>query len=121
MSYEIKGKLVEVFDTVEVSDKFKKREFVIETSNENGGKVYTNLIKFQLTQTNVDKLDYHNVNSDINVKFNLKGRKWEKDGKVSYFNTLDAWYIEKAEGSQPTTSQQVQSPVEEDESDDLPF
>jgi hypothetical protein len=28
------------------------------------------------------------------VHFNLKGRKWEKDGNTMYFNMLDAWRIE---------------------------
>ena len=31
MALEVQGKLVDVFETVQITDKFKKREFVIET------------------------------------------------------------------------------------------
>ena len=41
MSYEIEGKLIEKFDTVEISETFKKREFVIETSSNANCSVYT--------------------------------------------------------------------------------
>jgi hypothetical protein len=46
MSFELEGKLIEKFDTVVVSEKFQKREFVLETEENNGGSVYTQNIKF---------------------------------------------------------------------------
>ena len=57
----------------------------------------------------------------IKVKFNLRGRKWEKDGKTNYFNSLDAWFIEKLGDSRPKgeTPEAVTPDVET--SDDLPF
>ena len=121
MSYETEGKLIEKFDTVEVSDKFKKREFVIETSSNANGSIYTENIKFQLVQNNIEKLDYSNVNDMIKVKFNIKGRKWEKDGKTSYFNSLDAWFIEKLGDSQPKGETLEAVIPETDVEDDLPF
>ncbi len=121
MSFEIEGKLIEKFDTVEISETFKKREFVIETSNEANGSIYTENIKFQLVQNNVEKLDYSNVNDMIKVKFNLRGRKWEKDGKTNYFNSLDAWFIEKLGDSQPTSAPEPQLETSSQSSDDLPF
>ena len=33
MKYEIEGKLIQIFDTKQVSDKFSKREFVLETED----------------------------------------------------------------------------------------
>ena len=53
----------------------------------------------------------------IKVSFNIKGNKWEKDGKISYFNNLDAWKFEKL--GVPTEPDKF-TPVAEGK-DDLPF
>ena len=37
MSFELTGKLIAVSDTQQVSDRFKKREFVLETAEEING------------------------------------------------------------------------------------
>ncbi len=127
MSFEIEGKLVEKFDTQKISDSFKKREFVIETAEEGGGRVFTEHIKFQLLQDKCELIDDMSLNSRIKVHFNLKGRKWEKDGKVNYFTNLDAWRVESVgENSAPPPS--AEPPVSsfsaadlDEEEDDLPF
>ena len=93
MSFEIEGKLVEKFDTIVVSDKFQKREFVIETEENANGSIFTETIKFQLVQAKCDAIEPMNLGEQIKVNFNIKGRKWEKDGKVSYFTNLDAWRV----------------------------
>jgi len=95
MSFEIEGKLIEKFEEVQVSDSFKKREFVIETEDNAGGSVYTENIKFQLIQAKCDTLSPFSVGDSIKVHFNIKGKKWEKDGKTSYFVNLDAWKIDQ--------------------------
>ena len=125
MSFEINGKLYEKSETVSVSDKFRKREFVIEKTEATNAGEFTELIKFQLTQDRCDILDRYNVNDEIKISFNIRGRKWEKDGKVSYFTNLEAWRIEKvtsenASGSAPIPG--VDFPDFEASSDsDLPF
>lgn len=95
MSYEITGKLIEKFDTLQVSEKFKKREFVIEKEDNNGSSIFVDTIKIQLTQDRCDILEPFNFNDEIKVSFNVKGSKWEKEGKTNYFTNLDAWKIEK--------------------------
>ena len=126
MSFEIEGKLIEKFDVQQVSDSFKKREFVIETAEEGGGRVFTEQIKFQLIQDKCDLIDDISMNSRIKVHFNIKGRKWEKAGKVNYFTNLDAWRVENV-GDQ-SSSTPPEPPVTsfsaadlDDEEDDLPF
>ena len=123
MSFEIEGKLIEKFDEVQVSDKFKKREFVIETSTSGSdGTTYTEEVKFQLTQNNCEKLNYSKVGDKVEVKFNIKGRRWEKDGKTSWFTNLDAWFVKGVEeGSTPAQSQPSPGPTAEDTTEDLPF
>lgn len=135
MSYEMKGKLVEKFDTVQVSDRFKKREFVLEKREAGaGGREFVDTVKFQLVQDRCDLIDPYNNGEELNVHFNLKGNKWERDGKVNYFTNLDVWRIERvspdnpdeqvgASGEQSSASMPGQDdlPPLEEADDDLPF
>ena len=84
---------------------------------------FTEHIKFQLTQDRCDILDRFNVNEQIKVTFNIKGRRWEKDGRVSYFTNLEAWKIEKVNNeSNSAPVPGVDFPDFEASSDsDLPF
>jgi hypothetical protein len=119
MSFEIEGKLIEKFETVQISDSFQKREFVLETEENNGGNIYNQNIKFQLIQKGCGEIDSSNVGDVVKVHFNLQGRKWEKDGKTSYFNSLNAWRIEKLKAI-PQSGQSAE-PTVEDSQDKLPF
>lgn len=127
MSFEINGKLYEKNDTVAVTEKFRKREFVIEKTESTNSGEFTELIKFQLTQDRCDLLDRCNVNDEIKISFNIKGRKWEKDGKISYFTNLEAWRIEKV--SNETAAATAAAPIpgvdfpdfEVSSDSDLPF
>jgi hypothetical protein len=42
---KLEGKLIKIFETNQISEKFKKREFVIETDEQ-----YPQTVKFQLVQ-----------------------------------------------------------------------
>ena len=126
MAFEITGKIIEVLPVNQVSDKFKKREFVIEKKDTGGSAVFIDYIKFQLVQDKCDLINESFLNEEVKIWFNLKGNKWERDGKINYFTNLDAWKIEKV--SEPARNQntQPQSPLEDlppeiDELSDLPF
>ena len=126
MSFEIKGKIIEIYDLVAISDRFKKREFVIENSENNGGFEFVNSIKFQLTQDRTNQVDGFKNGDEVKVSFNVRGKKWEKDGKVSYFTNLDAWKIENVSNNNdsppppPSPNPEFdEAPPEKD--DDLPF
>ncbi len=133
MSFEITGTLVEKYDVSEISSKFKKREFVIEKKENANNFEFTDYIKFQLTQDKCSLLDSFNRGEEVKVNFNLRGRKWEKDGKVNYFTNLEAWKIEHQSSSQDdiknanNPGEDIPLPGEEDftspgkEFDDLPF
>jgi hypothetical protein len=95
MSYELTGKLVIKYDTVQKTESFKTREFVVEKSDDINGRTIVNYAKFQCVQDKTAIVDRVNVGDEIKVYFNIKGTKWEKDGKVNYFTNLDAWRIEQ--------------------------
>lgn len=125
MNFEITGKLTEIFETVKISDTFRKREFVIEHTDQGNNMDFTDQIKFQVTQDRCSLLDDLKINDEIRLNFRIRGRKWEKDGRVNYFNNLEAWKIEKiavpsGEFSSPPPISEEDIPPE-DESDDLPF
>ncbi len=100
MSFELTGKLIEKYDVIQVSDRFRKREFVIMITSERSGMEFTDYAKFQLTQDRCDLIDPYNLNDEIKVSFDISGNKWEKEGKVTYFTNLRAWKIEPAGGEQ---------------------
>ena len=110
MSLEVTGKLLVKYDAQQVNDRFKKREFVLELAEEINGNVYTNFAKMQLVQQKCDILDRFNEGDNVKVSFNIKGNRWERDGKVNFITNLDAWRIEAAgAGSSMASSQQAPS------------
>jgi len=129
MSYELTGKLLLKFDTTQRTESFKTREFVVEKSEDINGKLITNYIKFQCVQDRTNIIDRVNVGDEIKVHFNIRGSKWEKDGRISYFNNLDAWRIEQIlkPGKESDSDNEYFEPLDtftsssEDTIDDLPF
>lgn len=127
MAFEITGKLVAKFDTVQRTETFKTREFVIETIDENGGRQFTNYIKFQCTQDRTTMPDRFNSGDEVKVSFNIKGTKWNKNGTDNYITNLDAWRMEtikmgsSAAESAPAETTFTSEYNEQMESDDLPF
>ncbi len=122
MSYEITGKLVARFDIVQRTETFKTREFVIEKSEDIGGRVITNYVKFQCVQDKTAMPDRFNIGDDVKVQFNIKGTKWVKDGRENYITNLDAWRMETVKLSQESgQSDYDDMPPPAEMVDDLPF
>ena len=122
--FSMNGKIVVKNDTQQIKDTFKKREFVI--SDE--GSQYPQEIMFQLVQDKCDLIDPYQIGDEIKVNFNIRGRRWEnpKTGEIRFFNSLDAWRIEKASaGTVPADDTPPplldDMPPENEEMDDLPF
>jgi hypothetical protein len=92
MSFQITGILKVKGAEQVVSEKFKKREFVL-TDNQSQ---YPQHLSFQLAQDKCSLIDGFEVGQEIKVSFNLRGREWNdpKSGQMKYFNSLDAWRIE---------------------------
>jgi hypothetical protein len=125
MAMEATGKLRVIFDTKRVSERFTKREFVLELAD---GK-YPQTVLFQLTGDRCANLDSFQIGDEVRLEFNLRGREWKNpQGEVKYFNSLDVWRIEAARGSARPQRRDVvdDAPPRLDEPrpsdvDDLPF
>lgn len=88
---EIIGTIKVINDTVRVSDKFQKREFVV-TIDE--ATPYPQHIPFQASQDKCSQLDNFMPGQKVKVNYNLKGREWNGPKGTQYFLTLDAWRME---------------------------
>lgn len=124
MSYEITGKLIVRFDIVQRSESFKTREFVIEKTEEGNGRSFINYVKFQCVQDKTAMPDRFNIGDEVKVQFNIKGTKWEKDGRTNYITNLDAWRMESIKLSQDNAARTDGDYIDippADTMDDLPF
>ena len=93
--FKLKGKIKLINETQVISNSFSKRDFVITTEHD----TYPQDIIFQGVQDKCTILDSYKIGENVEVSFNLKGREWTSPkGEVKYFNTLDCWRIEKAQG-----------------------
>jgi hypothetical protein len=102
---EVNGILKLKMETTQVSDKFKKREFILTID---ATSPYPQHVNFQLTQDKTSLIDNFNVGEELKVSFNLRGREWQSpQGEVKYFNTIDAWRIEKAGAAQSNNNAQA--------------
>lgn len=116
MKYQAKGTIKVIYPTAQITDTFKKREFVLVTQDGQ----YSEEIKFQTTGDRTALLDNFAEGQEVTVHFNLKGRGYPaKDGSgTNYFTNLDAWFIQ----GQAQPSAQAQSVANAiNDSDDLPF
>lgn len=120
---EITGILKAKFDTQVVSDKFKKREFVLTTE---ANTQYPQHLAIQVTQDKCLLLDAVNVGDELKVSINLRGREWNGPQGIKYFNTIEAWKIDRMKWDNPNPVQQQsnEQPVVNnftDDGKDLPF
>jgi hypothetical protein len=94
MGIEATGKLHTIFDTKQVSERFTKREFVVELTD---NPKYPQVVLFQLTGDRCTQLDGLRVGDAVRIDFSLRGREWRSpQGDVKYFNSLDVWKVEPA-------------------------
>jgi len=130
--YKLTGTVKVLNPTQAISEKFSKREFVIETQDQ-----YPQLVMFQATQDKCALLDNIQLSSQVEVSFNLRGKEWTSPaGEVKYFNTLEAWRIETVGqsntmptggpsamslNSDPIPAATASAVTSREEEDDLPF
>ena len=93
MSVEFKNCLVvEVTPTIDITENFQKRNLIVEYAE---NPQYPQFISFEVTQKRCDYLDDLNPGDLVEVTFDIKGRKYQKNGETRYFNSLQAWRISK--------------------------
>lgn len=120
MGMEATGRIHALFDTQQVTERFRKREFVVELSD---NPRYPQYVLFQLTGDRCENLDGFSVGDEVQVEFSLRGREWTSpQGQVKYFNSLDVWTVDRAHagarGDDPPIGVEGPPPPADD---DVPF
>lgn len=116
MSLTLQGRIIQIGDKNQVSDKFAKREFVIEITDG----AYNKNVAMQFTNDKCALLDKYQVNQNVTVSFNLDSR--EHNSK--WYTNVTAWRIDAATVQQPVTTQSGTydpSNPTNDLKDNLPF
>lgn len=114
---KLKGTLAVIMPTQQVSDKFAKRDFVIKTPDEK----YPQSIQIQVTQDKCSLLDNFVIGDEVEAHINIRGREWVNKAKgiTQYFNTIEAWKLDKLSGAKVATDYKGGASVGGDEG--LPF
>ncbi len=116
---DFKGEVVFVTPTTTVNEKFKKRDITLKSDGD-----YPQYVTFQLTQDKCDLANNLKPGDVVELKYNLRGRRWEaQDGTIKYFNTIEAWTMSLSSAVTPIVEKKPikNYPVQNEESDDLPF
>lgn len=128
ISLEIEGKIQEIFAEQQVTEKFKKRDFVVLVENQQNPQ-YNDEISIQFAQDKCEKLNDIAIGDKVKVFVNIQGRSYnKKDGSgKGYMNTISAWKIEVTEKANQgndfglVQKESVPDAVPEAGGDDLPF
>jgi hypothetical protein len=91
---KIKGILKKKFEEKTISEKFKKRDFLL---TDNSLK-YPQDILFQLVNDKCLLLNDLNEGEEIEIDFQINGKAWTSpSGEVKHFNTLVCFAVKKNE------------------------
>lgn len=116
--YEATGRIHRVSQTKQVSERFSKREFVIETNN---NPKYPQYVQFEATGDRTSALDGVSVGDEVRISFSVRGREWKSPaGEVKYFTTLDVYKVDvtkRASGGAPSATATTSAP----DDTDIPF
>lgn len=97
MGYEATGKIHSISEAQQVTERFRKREFVVELAD---NPRYPQFVQFQLSGDRCEGLDGFSVGDEVKVEFSLRGREWKSPrGEIKYFNSLDVWSVEHGSGA----------------------
>ena len=93
MNMQIQGKIHATFEAAQVTERFRKREFVLALDTTSR---YPQYVMFQLTGNRCDALDEFEPGHEVAVEFSLRGREWTSPkGEVRFFNSLEVWSIDR--------------------------
>tara|TARA_R100000808_G_C2049657_1_gene85749 strand:+ start:118 stop:471 length:354 start_codon:yes stop_codon:yes gene_type:complete len=117
MELHIEGTLKKKFEITTHGASFRKMEFVIKTEDDK----YPQLIKMQVVQDKIEKINQLPEGTKAKWYFNLKGRDWQnKKGETIYFNSIEVWRYETT-GTDLKETPKEEEQILDHEGDPLPF
>lgn len=111
MAFQIRGTLHRISEAQQVTERFRKREFVLETR---ANPRYPQYVSLELHGEDCKDLDNVHEGDEVGIEFDVNGRKWTSpEGQTKYFNTLKAWSV--------TVLKSEQAPDQPEPPDMVPF
>ena len=92
-NFRLEGMIHERFDAVQVTETFRKREFILQVTRP-GDSNNIDFIKFQCLQNRISLLDEIRVGNRVIVAFMVTGREWSNAEGKRYFTNLDCTDID---------------------------
>ena len=114
MDLKIKGLFKAAKEYKQITEKFGVQNFYIDVDTDTE---YPAVVEFQVNNNKID-LSQFAGGEEIEVNFNINGRKWEKDGRTGFAQNLTAWRITKTGESKPV---EAKPETGDKNGDDLPF
>ena len=100
MANQISGKVLIIDDVITIPTRsgntFTKRQIVLDASHYDPmtGQKYENYPAFDFVGNIVNELDNFKVGDLVTISFALNGRPFDKDGKTTYFTSVNGYKIE---------------------------
>lgn len=100
MANQISGKVLIIENAVTIPTKsgntFTKRQIVLDASHYDPmtGQKFENYPSFDFVGNRVNELDNFKVGDLVTISFALNGRPFDKDGKTTYFTSVNGYKIE---------------------------
>lgn len=86
---ELQRTLIHIGKVEQVSEKFRKRDLIIQTQEQ-----YPQEIKLQLVQDKCELVTNIGLNTNVSVEFNLRGKSFITKQRVKMWNNnLDVWKL----------------------------
>ena len=119
MGMEATGRIHAIFEAQQVTERFRKREFVLELGD---NPRYPQYVLFQLTGDRCERIDDFAVGDPVQVEFSLRGREWKSPkGEMKYFNSLDVWSVDRAGAGAEEAPPEALFDAPPPGDDDIPF
>lgn len=135
--FKVRGFLSKIYEEKIINDSFKKKTFVIEDNVNSFEGAPKDNYSFDLIGNNTSLLDSYKVGDFVEVFFNIRCKKYEKEGMEDrFFVSLQAWKLVKYKVENKKDSEAVKFEDTKDadelgndniinnntkEDDDLPF
>lgn len=114
MILKSKGVIHDIKDTQVITDKFSKRELILEIPDDK----YPQFCSFEFSQKSCATLDNFSIGQEVEITFSLKGREY----KGKYYNSLNSFDITLigTKSSMKEVKKEVDKYTENNDND-LPF
>ena len=93
-NFLIKATVEQIFEVQTIKD-FKKQSILVSNTETKGDKDFSHKFHLEFLGDKIDLLNDVTIGKEFTFHFNIKTNDWDKEGKTTYFTSLNVWKIEK--------------------------